>query len=108
MLDFADADGWESWLEAHQHEETEAWLRIAKAKSGISTVTITEALDVALCYGWIDGQRKGNDDVSFLQRYSRRRPKSSWSQVNVGEGRGAHGSRAHAAGRARGGRCGQG
>ncbi len=85
ILDFADADGWASWLEAHQHEETEAWLRIAKAKSGISTVTITEALDVALCYGWIDGQRKGNDDVSFLQRYSRRRPKSSWSQVNVGK-----------------------
>ena len=44
---------------------------------------IAEALDVALCYGWIDGQRRANDDVSFLQRYSRRRPRSSWSKVNV-------------------------
>jgi uncharacterized protein YdeI (YjbR/CyaY-like superfamily) len=85
VLDFPDADGWESWL-AEQHDvQTEAWLRIGKARSGIARVTIAEALDVALCYGWIDGQRKAHDDVSFLQRYSRRRPGSSWSKVNVGK-----------------------
>ena len=85
VLDFPDAGGWESWL-AEQHDvQTEAWLRIGKAHSGIASVTITEALDVALCYGWIDGQRKAHDDVSFLQRYSRRRPGSSWSKVNVGK-----------------------
>lgn len=83
VLDFRDAAEWEAWLEAHQQEHTEAWLRIAKRHSGIATIPISEALDVALCHGWIDGQRRGLDDVSFLQRYSRRRPGSSWSKINV-------------------------
>ncbi|MPZ60948.1 MAG: OmdA domain containing protein [Propionibacteriales bacterium] len=83
VLEFPDAAGWESWLEANHEERTEAWLRIVKRHSGITMVTITEALDVALCYGWIDGQRKAYDNESFLQRYSRRRPRSSWSKVNV-------------------------
>lgn len=83
VLDFPDAAGWESWL-AGQHEvRAEAWLRIAKRHSGLALVTIAEALDVALCYGWIDGQRTAHDDVSFRQRYSRRGPRSSWSKVNV-------------------------
>jgi uncharacterized protein YdeI (YjbR/CyaY-like superfamily) len=82
--DFPNAAGWESWLaDHHDDEQAEAWLRIAKRHSGIATITIAEALDVALCYGWIDGQRKSLDDVSFLQRYTRRRPRSSWSKVNV-------------------------
>jgi uncharacterized protein YdeI (YjbR/CyaY-like superfamily) len=83
VLDFPSATQWESWLAAHHGVQAEAWLRIAKRRSGIATITIAEALDVALCYGWIDGQRKAHDDVSFLQRYSRRRPKSSWSKINV-------------------------
>ena len=83
VLDFPDAARWESWLAAQHGERTEAWLRIAKRHSGIASVAPAEALDVALCYGWIDGQRKAYDDVSFLQRYSRRRPRSSWSKVNV-------------------------
>jgi uncharacterized protein YdeI (YjbR/CyaY-like superfamily) len=83
VLDFPDAADWESWLEAHHDQQAEAWLRIAKRHSGIATITIVEALDVALCFGWIDGQRRALDDVSFLQRYSRRRPRSSWSKVNV-------------------------
>ncbi|SIN36932.1 YdeI/OmpD-associated family protein [Micromonospora cremea] len=83
VLDFADATAWEAWLAAQHEVRGEAWLRIAKRHSGLASITIVEALDVALCYGWIDGQRKGLDDVSFLQRYSRRRPRSSWSQVNV-------------------------
>lgn len=83
VLDFPDAAGWESWL-AEQHEvQAEAWLRIAKRHSGIATISIGEALEVALCFGWIDGHRKGYDEVSFLQRYSRRRATSSWSKVNV-------------------------
>jgi len=83
VLDFPDAARWESWLAAQHGVRAEAWLRIAKRHSGIALVTIAEALDVALCYGWIDGQRRAHDDVSFLQRYSRRRPGSSWSKVNV-------------------------
>jgi uncharacterized protein YdeI (YjbR/CyaY-like superfamily) len=83
VLDFPDAARWESWLAAQHGVRAEAWLRIAKRHSGIASVTPAEALDVALCYGWIDGQRKAHDDVSFLQRYSRRRPRSSWSKVNV-------------------------
>ncbi|MGH8825395.1 MAG: YdeI/OmpD-associated family protein [Jiangellaceae bacterium] len=83
VLDFPDAAGWESWLAAQHGVQAEAWLRIAKRHSGIASVTPAEALDVALCYGWIDGQRKAHDDVSFLQRFSRRRPRSSWSKVNV-------------------------
>ena len=83
VLDFPDAAAWESWLAAHHDRQPEAWLRIAKRHSGLALVTIAEALDVALCYGWIDGQRRAHDDDSFLQRYSRRRAGSSWSKVNV-------------------------
>lgn len=83
VLDFPDAAKWESWLAAQHEARTEAWLRIAKRHSGIASITPAEAIDVALCYGWIDGQRRAYDDVSFLQRFSRRRPRSSWSKVNV-------------------------
>ena len=83
VVEFPDATGWESWLEQHHATRTEAWLRIAKRNSGVESVTITEALDIALCYGWIDGRRKGLDDVSYLQRYTPRTPRSTWSQVNV-------------------------
>jgi uncharacterized protein YdeI (YjbR/CyaY-like superfamily) len=83
VLDLPDVAAWESWLAAHHGEQTEAWLRIAKKHAGIASITITDALDGALCFGWIDGQRRSLDDVSFLQRYSRRRPRSSWSKVNV-------------------------
>ena len=85
MLSFPDAAAWESWLVTHHASETEAWLRIAKKGSGLTLITIGEALDVALCYGWIDGQRKGNDEGSFLQRYCPRRARSSWSRINVGK-----------------------
>jgi uncharacterized protein YdeI (YjbR/CyaY-like superfamily) len=83
VLEFPDTAQWESWLAEHHDVRTECWLRIAKRHSGIASITPAEALDVALCYGWIDGQRKALDDVSYLQRYSRRRPNSSWSKVNV-------------------------
>jgi uncharacterized protein YdeI (YjbR/CyaY-like superfamily) len=83
VIEFPDPAGWESWLAKQHGVRTEVWLRIAKRHSGMTSVTAEEAVETALCYGWIDGQRKAKDDVSFLQRYSRRRPRSSWSKINV-------------------------
>jgi len=72
----------EVWLRTHHATETELWLRVYKKGSGVPTVATAQALDVALCWGWIDGIRKSLDEQSFLQRYTPRRPKSLWSQVN--------------------------
>ena len=87
VLDLPDGAAWEAWLEANHATAGEAWLRIAKKGSALPSLlprlSIGEALDGALCFGWIDGQRKGLDDVSFLQRYCPRRARSTWSQVNV-------------------------
>ena len=82
LLEFPEADAWEAWLATHHADTPEAWLRIAKRGSGIQTLAIGDALDVALCWGWIDGQRRRHDKGSFAQRYCPRRPRSSWSQVN--------------------------
>src|SRR5688572_20153543 len=70
------------WLGANHAKQTELWLRIYKKGSGVPTVTNAQAIDVALCWGWIDGVRKGLDEVSFLQRFSPRKPRSIWSQIN--------------------------
>ncbi len=72
----------EAWLAANHARETELWLKIHKKDSGAPTVTHAEALDVALCWGWIDGIRKAFDDRSFLQRFSPRQARSIWSQIN--------------------------
>ncbi|OAH12663.1 YdeI/OmpD-associated family protein [Streptomyces jeddahensis] len=79
---FADQGAWTAWLEEHHDRSTGVWLRIAKKGTGETTVTAPQALDVALCFGWIDGQRKREDDTYFLQRYCPRRPRSAWSQIN--------------------------
>jgi uncharacterized protein YdeI (YjbR/CyaY-like superfamily) len=79
---FRTEAAFERWLSRHHDREPELWLRIFKKASGVPTVTAAQALDVALCWGWIDGIRKRFDDESFLQRYTPRRPKSLWSQVN--------------------------
>ncbi len=71
-----------AWLARNHARETEIWLRVYKKASGVPTVTTSQALDVALCWGWIDGIRKSYDDDSFLQRYTPRTPRSNWSQVN--------------------------
>lgn len=71
-----------AWLRANHARETELWLKVHKKDSGLATVTCAQALDVALCWGWIDGIRKAFDERSFLQRYTPRRPKSIWSQIN--------------------------
>jgi uncharacterized protein YdeI (YjbR/CyaY-like superfamily) len=70
------------WLGRNHGRESELWLRVYKKDSGVPTVTIAEALDEALCWGWIDGIRKALDEQSFLQRYTPRRAKSVWSQIN--------------------------
>jgi uncharacterized protein YdeI (YjbR/CyaY-like superfamily) len=79
---FKTEAAFEAWLRANHARETEIWLRIYKKGSGQPTVTNAQALDVVLCWGWIDGIRKALDDKSFLQRYSPRRARSIWSQIN--------------------------
>ena len=80
---FRTAAAFEAWLRANHDREPELWLKIHKKGSGLATVLAAEALDVALCWGWIDAIRKGLDDKSFLQRYTPRRKKSIWSKINV-------------------------
>ena len=80
---FPSASAFEHWLAANHSSVDELWLKIHKKASGLPTVTYAEALEVALCYGWIDGLKKSFDDKSFLQRFTPRRAKSIWSQVNT-------------------------
>ncbi|AMY07835.1 hypothetical protein LuPra_01016 [Luteitalea pratensis] len=72
----------EAWMRANHDREPEIWLAIYRKGTGLPTVTLAEALDVALCWGWIDGIRKSLDAQSFLQRYTPRRSRSLWSQIN--------------------------
>ena len=81
---FKDADSFYKWLGKHHDKEDEIWIKIHKVDSGLKSITPKEAIDVVLCWGWIDGLRKGLDDKSYLQRYTRRRSKSVWSKINVG------------------------
>lgn len=79
---FRTGAAFEAWLRRNHASGSEIWLRIYKKSSGLPTVTPAEALDIALCWGWIDGIRKSLDQRSFLQRYSPRTSKSIWSQIN--------------------------
>jgi uncharacterized protein YdeI (YjbR/CyaY-like superfamily) len=79
---FASAAAFEKWLSSHHDKWPEVWVKIHKKDSGLRSITAAEAVDVVLCWGWIDGQRKGFDERSFLQRYTPRGAKSRWSQVN--------------------------
>lgn len=83
VLACTDVTRWESWLADHHEQSSGIWLLIAKKGSDEASVSIGEALDVALCYGWIDSQRKSHDTNCYLQRYSPRRPRSPWSKRNV-------------------------
>jgi uncharacterized protein YdeI (YjbR/CyaY-like superfamily) len=82
-LAFVDAEAFETWLERHVGHQPGVWLRLAKAGTGIPSLTSDEAVDVGLCFGWISGQRKALDDRHYLQKYVPRRPGSRWSLVNV-------------------------
>jgi uncharacterized protein YdeI (YjbR/CyaY-like superfamily) len=79
---FATEADFAKWLAKHHDRETELWIKIYKKDSGRKSITPAQALDVVLCYGWIDGLRKGFDEAAFLQRYSPRKPRSLWSQIN--------------------------
>jgi uncharacterized protein YdeI (YjbR/CyaY-like superfamily) len=84
VIPFVDAAAWEAWLIANAASKG-LWLKIAKKDSGIATVTYDQALEVALCHGWIDGQKRGFDGDCFLQRFTPRRPKGLWSKINIGK-----------------------
>jgi uncharacterized protein YdeI (YjbR/CyaY-like superfamily) len=79
---FRTEAAFQSWLAANHDRETELWLKIHKKDSGKPTVTYAQALDVALCWGWIDGIKKSFDEHSVLQRFTPRKAKSIWSQIN--------------------------
>jgi uncharacterized protein YdeI (YjbR/CyaY-like superfamily) len=79
---FSSVAAFERWLKSNHTRETEIWLKVHKKDSGLPSVTTAQALEVALCWGWIDGIRKSLDERSFLQRYTPRRAKSLWSQIN--------------------------
>jgi uncharacterized protein YdeI (YjbR/CyaY-like superfamily) len=82
VIAFETQDDWSAWLEEHHAEPSGLWLKIAKKEAGVPSVTYAEALEIALCYGWIDGQKRALDDQFWLQRFTPRRPKSIWSRVN--------------------------
>ncbi len=81
-LEFPDRAGWERWLDANHESSGGVWLKIAKKGSGATTVTYAEALEDAIRYGWIDGQKGSSDGTFWLQRFGPRGPRSKWSQVN--------------------------
>jgi len=81
-MECADAASWTRWLERHHASAAGVWLRIAKKDSGIASIDHPAALEEALCWGWIDGQRKSDDAQYFLQRFTPRTRRSIWSQIN--------------------------
>jgi len=83
VREFKDAASFYKWLAKHHDKDDEVWIKIHKVDSGLKSITPKEAIDAVLCWGWIDGLRKGFDKQSFLQRYSPRGRKSVWSQINV-------------------------
>jgi uncharacterized protein YdeI (YjbR/CyaY-like superfamily) len=98
----ADAEAWRAWLQSNHATSDGVWLVVAKKGAEAPTeLLVTESLDEALCHGWIDGTRRSRDDVTFLQRYSPRRARSTWSKRNVEHvTRLEADGRMHAAGRA--------
>jgi len=79
---FKDAPAWESWLAKNQAATNGIWMRIAKKASGKKSITYPEALEVALCYGWIDGLKRPESETTWLQRFTPRRQRSLWSKIN--------------------------
>lgn len=81
-LSFADAAGWEAWLELNHAVSDGVWIAIAKKGSGVDSVRYPEVLDSAICFGWIDARREHLDELRFLQRFTPRRARSRWSRIN--------------------------
>jgi uncharacterized protein YdeI (YjbR/CyaY-like superfamily) len=82
VLDFVDAEAWEAWLATHGGKAAGVWLKIAKAGNSASRLTKAQAIDGALCHGWIDGQIDKYDEAWFLTRFTPRKPTSKWSENN--------------------------
>lgn len=82
VIAFETAQAWDVWLEKHGASSPGTYIRIAKKDSGIPSVTYAEALEVALCHGWIDAIKRSYDDTSFLQKFLPRKPRSIWSEIN--------------------------
>jgi uncharacterized protein YdeI (YjbR/CyaY-like superfamily) len=83
VLEFEDASSFHDWLGRHHDRADEIWIKIHKLSSGLRSITPKEAIDVVLCWGWIDGIKKSLDERSYLQRYTPRSARSIWSQINV-------------------------
>ena len=83
IIFFESQDEWRSWLEQNHNVARGVWLRFYKKGSGITSLNYAQALDEALCYGWIDGQSKSSDEKSYLQKFTPRRAKSIWSKRNI-------------------------
>ena len=84
IIEFKTAETFETWLEKNHDNSNGLWLKIFKKESGAMTICYAEALDVALCYGWIDGQNQAYDEQAWLQKFCPRRAKSIWSKINIG------------------------
>jgi uncharacterized protein YdeI (YjbR/CyaY-like superfamily) len=82
ILEFPDQHAWERWLEDNHASARGVWLKFAKKAAPVKTVVHGEALEIALCFGWIDGQGKPHDEQFYLMRFTPRRPRSKWSQIN--------------------------
>ncbi len=83
-IEFKTAEAFETWLEKNHDNSNGLWLKIFKKGSGKNTISYAEALDVALCYGWIDGQKQAFDEQAWLQKFCPRKTKSIWSKINIG------------------------
>jgi uncharacterized protein YdeI (YjbR/CyaY-like superfamily) len=83
IISFATVDNFRVWLAQNHSRSGGMWLRIYKKDSGVETVSYPQALDISLCFGWIDGQKKAFDEQSWLQKFTPRRPKSGWSKKNT-------------------------
>ena len=79
---FANQEAWEKWLKTNHLTSSGVWLRLAKRASGTPSVTYAEAIETALCYGWIDGQKQSHSAEAWLQRFTPRGRKSIWSKIN--------------------------
>jgi uncharacterized protein YdeI (YjbR/CyaY-like superfamily) len=83
VMTFESTDAWDTWLAAHHTDSPGLWLKIAKKGAAGRTVSYSDALDVALCHGWIDGQKGRHDDDYWLQRFTPRKPDGNWSKINT-------------------------
>ena len=83
VLDVRSPQEWSDWLEHHHDGTAEVWMRLFNKSAGEVPLSYAEAVEIALCFGWIDSLARGHDDVSRIQRFSPRKPKSAWSKSNV-------------------------